>query len=291
MKMVVKGILCAAAAVMCAAAFAGGSKDSSGIPDEITVISRESGSGTRGAFVDLFGVEQKDANGKKADRTAATADISNSTEVVITSVAGNKAAIGYISLGSLNDSVKAVQIDGADATVANIKNGSYKIARPFNVVTKTAGLSETAQDFMTYILSADGQKVIEEKGYISVAKNPAYMAKNLSGKITVGGSSSVFPVMEKLTEAYMKLNPGVTVEVSMSDSGTGVKSAISGVADIGMASRNLKDSETSQGVIGTQIATDGVAVIVNKANPDSNLTKQNVCDIYTGKTAKWSEVQ
>lgn len=290
MKVLTKAILFVMAA-MTSVTFAGGSKDSSGIPDEITVISREAGSGTRGAFIELFGVEQKDANGKKIDKTIATADISNSTEVVITSVAGNKAAVGYISLGSLNDSVKAVQIDGANASVANIKNGSYKIARPFNIVTKTSGVSKLAQDFITYILSDDGQKLVESRGYIASASNPAYIAKNLTGKITVGGSSSVFPVMEKLSEEYMKLNPSVTIEVSMSDSGTGVKSATSGVVDIGMASRDLKDSETSQGVKGTKIATDGVAVIVNKANAASNLSKQNVCDTYTGKATAWSEVK
>lgn len=288
---IVKTLSCIVAASLCVtAAAAMGAKDGTGMKDEITVISRESGSGTRGAFIELFGVEIKNAQGKKVDMTTETADITNSTEVVLTSVAGNASAIGYVSLGSLNSTVKAVKIDGADATVANIKNGSYKISRPFNIVTKEK-LSTAAQEFYRYILSADGQSVIEKNGYIAVAKNPAYMPNVKSGKVTVAGSSSVFPVMEKLAEAFKTVNPGVTVEVSQSDSTTGINSAIQSVCDIGMASRELKDTETSQGVAGTKIAIDGIAVVVNKVNPAVSLTKEQVRKIFTGVFTKWTAVK
>ena len=243
----------------------------------ITVISREEGSGTRGAFIELFGIEKKNAEGKKVDYTIDSADITNSTEVMLTSVAGNNTAIGYISLGSLNNTVKALQIDGADATVANIKSGAYKISRPFNIVTKD-GLSENAQDFIRYILSSDGQSVVEKNGYISAVKNPAYIA-------------TVTPVMEKLAEAYKALNPGMDIEIQMSDSTTGVNSAISGVCDIGMASRGIKDSETAKGAKGTQIALDGIAVIVNKENTLNNASKDSINGIYTGSITKWGDVK
>lgn len=256
----------------------------------ITVISREEGSGTRGAFIELFGIEKKNAEGKKVDYTIDSADITNSTEVMLTSVAGNNTAIGYISLGSLNNTVKALQIDGADATVANIKSGAYKISRPFNIVTKD-GLSENAQDFIRYILSSDGQSVVEKNGYISAVKNPAYIATGKTGKITVAGSSSVTPVMEKLAEAYKALNPGMNIEIQMSDSTTGVNSAISGVCDIGMASRGIKDSETAKGAKGTQIALDGIAVIVNKENTLNNAAKDSINGIYTGSITKWGDVK
>jgi len=284
---IIAGMLVLFSAV--AAVSAAGARDTAGIPDEIAVISREAGSGTRGAFIELFGVEQT-VNGKKVDGTADTADITNSTEVVITTVAGNKAAIGYISLGSLNGTVKAVKIDGADPTVAAVKSGSYKISRPFNIITKTVGSSPAAGEFVRYILSADGQAVIEKNGYISAVKNPPYLANVKTGKVTLAGSSSVFPVMEKLAEAYRLKNPGVTVEVSQSDSTTGINSAIQGVCDIGMASRNPKDSELSQGIRNTVIAVDGIAVIVNRANPVSDIPKDAVRKIYTGDVTEWSRL-
>lgn len=264
-----------------------GKKDGK-IKDSITVISREAGSGTRGAFVELFGVEAKNAQGKKVDMTVDSADITNSTEVVITSVSGNPSSIGYISLGSLNSSVKALEIDGAVASVANIKNGSYKVSRPFNIVTKD-GLSPAASEFKRFILSADGQAIVEKKGYIAVTKNQPYLANVKSGKVTVAGSSSVFPVMEKLAEAFKEVNPGIVVEVSQSDSTTGVNSAIQGVCDIGMASRDLKASET--GVNADKIAIDGIAVVVNKKNPANGLTKEQVRKIFVGEITKWSEVK
>lgn len=255
----------------------------------IDVISREDGSGTRGAFIELFGVEQKDASGEKVDYTTDDAEITNSTEVMITSVAGDKQAIGYISLGSLNDSVKALKIDGAAATVDDIKDGSYKIARPFNIVT-TGEVSDVAQDFINFIFSEEGQKVVEDNGYISQGNQGAYTASGKSGKVTVAGSSSVTPVMEKLAEAYKALNSAVTVEVQQSDSTTGVTSSIEGVCDIGMASRDLKEEETAKGAQGQVIAMDGIAVVVNNENPIEDLTSEQVKDIYVGDTTDWSEL-
>ena len=255
----------------------------------IDVISREDGSGTRGAFIELFGVEQKDASGEKVDYTTDDAEITNSTEVMITSVAGDKQAIGYISLGSLNDSVKALKIDGAAATVDDIKDGSYKIARPFNIVT-TGEVSDVAQDFINFIFSEEGQKVVEDNGYISQGNQGAYTASGKSGKVTVAGSSSVTPVMEKLAEAYKALNSAVTVEVQQSDSTTGVTSSIEGVCDIGMASRDLKDEETAKGAQGQVIAMDGIAVVVNNDNPVDDLTSEQVKDIYVGDTTDWSDL-
>lgn len=262
-------------------------KKTTTIKDPITVISREAGSGTRGAFIELFGVEAKNAQGQKVDMTVDSADITNSTEVVITSVAGNSSSIGYISLGSLNSTVKAVQIDGAVASVDNIKNGSYKVSRPFNIITKE-NLSDAAAEFKRFILSEDGQAIVEKKGYIAVTKNQPYLANVKSGKVTVAGSSSVFPVMEKLAEAFKEVNPGIVVEVSQSDSTTGVNSAIQGVCDIGMASRELKSSET--GVKADKIAIDGIAVIINKNNPVTTLSKEQVRQIFVGEITKWSQL-
>lgn len=266
-----------------------GSADGS-FEGSIDVISREDGSGTRGAFIELMGIEEKNASGEKVDNTTQDAEITNSTEVMITTVAGDAQAIGYISLGSLNDTVKALSIDGAEATVDNIKSGKYKVARPFNIVTK-GDVSAEAQDFIKFIFSEDGQKVVEDNGYISQGNEGAYTAAGTSGKITVAGSSSVTPVMEKLAEAYKTLNPQATIEVQQSDSTTGVTSAIQGVCDIGMASRELKDSETSQGVKAQVIAMDGIAVIVNKDNGINGLTSDQVKSIYVGDTTDWSDLK
>ncbi len=267
------------------------SKDSSSQDASINVTSREDGSGTRGAFIELFGIEEKDDSGKKVDKTTESAAITNSTAVMKTTVANDSDAIGYISLGSLDDTVKAAKIDGAEATAANVKSGTYKVSRPFNVVTNSSKeLSDVAKDFMSFILSADGQKVVEEEGYIPMDASASYSASGLSGKVTVAGSSSVTPVMEKLAEAYKALNPNVTVEVNQSDSTTGVTSAIEGACDLGMASRELKDSETAQGAQNTVIATDGIAVIVNKGNGIESLTSDQVKQIFTGQITKWSEI-
>ena len=264
-------------------------KDSA-LEGPITVISREDGSGTRGAFIELFGIEVKNDAGEKVDMTTDDAEITNSTSVMMTSVAGNTEAIGYISLGSLNDTVKAVKIDGAEAAVDNIKSGTYKIARPFNIATK-GEVSDVAQDFIKYIMSEDGQKVVEDNGYISQGNDGAYESAGLSGKVVVGGSSSVTPVMEKLKEAYVALNPDVTIEVQQSDSTTGMTSAIEGVCDIGMASRDLKDSEIEKGLTGTTIAMDGIAVIVNNDSPVEELSSDSVKGIYTGEITDWADVQ
>ena len=263
--------------------------------DEINVISREDGSGTRGAFIELFGIEQKNAEGKKIDYTTDDCDITNSTSVMMTSVAGNDCAIGYISLGSMNDTVKALLIDGAAASVENIKNGSYKVARPFNIATK-AEVSDAAADFIAFIMSAEGQAVIEANGYIAVVEEAPSFAggklssKIISGKIVIAGSSSVTPVMEKLAEAYEAINPGVEIELQQSDSSSGMTSTIDGVCDIGMASRALKDSEIEKGLTGLTIAMDGIAVIVSLDNPVDGLTTEQVRDIYMGEITEWSEV-
>ncbi len=254
---------------------------------EIGVISREDGSGTRGAFIELFGIEQKNEAGEKVDHTTLDAVITNSTSVMMTTVAGDLYSIGYISMGSLNETIKAVEIDGAAPSVENIKNGSYKVARPFNLATK-AELSEAAQDFVDFIMSADGQKVVEDKGHIAVSENGAYTGHMAEGKIVVSGSTSVTPVMEKLKEAYLAVNPGVTIEIQTSDSSTGVADAIDGTCDIGMASRELKDSELEKGVVPTVIAMDGIAVIVNNQNPVNALTGEQVMKIFTGETTAWS---
>lgn len=263
----------------------------SGSGESINVVSREDGSGTRGAFIELFGIEQEDESGEKVDMTTEAASITNSTAVMMTTVAGDANAIGYISLGSLDDSVKAVKIDGAEATVDNVKSGDYKVSRPFNVVTNTnTELSDVAQDFMNYIMSSDGQAVVAEEGYIPLDGGEAYSASGLSGTVTVAGSSSVTPVMEKLAEAYQALNPDVTIEVNQSDSTTGVTSAIEGACDLGMASRELKDSETSEGAQATVIATDGIAVIVNPESAVEDLTADQVKQIFTGEITSWSEI-
>lgn len=256
----------------------------------ITVVSREDGSGTRGAFIELFGIEEEDASGEKVDMTTLDAEITNSTSVMMTTVSGNTEAIGYVSLGSLNDTVKAVKIDGVEATVDNVSSGDYAIARPFVIVT-TDSLSDVATDFISFIMSDEGQQVITEEGYISIGSQGAYAAAGVSGDLSVGGSSSVTPVMEKLAEAYNALNPDVNIEVQQSDSTTGVTSALEGVVDIGMASRDLKDSELEQGVTGTVIAMDGIAVVVNNENPIDDLSSAAVKSIYTGEVTDWADVQ
>ena len=266
-----------ALALTCAVAFAA--------EGTITVMSREDGSGTRGAFVELTGVEQDDV-----DMTTVDAVITNSTAVMLTSVAGDPAAIGYVSMGSLNETVKAVSVDGNAATVEGIKDGSYTLSRPF-VVTTFGEVGEIAQDFLNYIMSAEGQAIINEEGYIAIDDAAeAYTAAGVSGEITVGGSSSVTPVMEKLAEAYMALNPDVTVIVQQSDSTTGVTGTIEGTVDLGMASRALKAEEEEQGVVGTTIAMDGIAVIVNLENDTENLTTEQIMNIYTGAITDWSEL-
>lgn len=289
------GAVIAALGVM-TAAFAGCSStqenggDAAGTTGKINVCSREDGSGTRSAFIELLGIEEKDASGEKVDRTVATAEITNSTAVMMTTVAGNKQAIGYISLGSLSDDVKALKIDGAAPTVDAVKDGSYKVSRPFNIVTKEGASNPAAEDFIAFIMSEEGQKVVEEEGYISNGNNGAFTSKNPTGTITVAGSTSVSPVMEKLKEAYNTINSGLTIELQTNDSSTGVSSAIDGTCDIGMASRELKDEEVSKGAKATVIATDGIAVIVNNENSFDDLTSEQVKQIYIGEITSWDEL-
>lgn len=280
------GLACAFGSTM---AFA---DDAAKMEGEISVYSREDGSGTRGAFIELFGIEQKDADGNKVDMTTDMAMITNSTAVMMTTVAGDEQGIGYISLGSVNDTVKALKIDDVEATVENVKAGTYKIVRPFNIITngELDKLDEVSADFVSYILSADGQKVIEDNGYIAAVDDAkAYEAAGVSGKVVVAGSSSVTPVMEKLAEAYKALNADTTVEVQQSDSSTGVSMAIEGTCNIGMASREIKDSEVEKGAVATVIARDGIAVIVCPDAPIDGLTTAQVRAIYTGEVETWED--
>ena len=264
--------------------------DASAPSGTISVLSREEGSGTRGAFVELFGVEEENADGEKVDNTTVDAQVTNSTAVMMTGVAQDPQAIGYISLGSLDDSVKALKVDGAEASAENVKNGTYKVSRPFNIVTGDS-LSDVAQDFVDYILSSDGQAIVGED-YIPVDDAAeAYAGTSPEGSVVVAGSSSVSPVMEKLKEGYEAVNPNASIEIQTSDSTTGVESTISGICDIGMASRELKDTETSEGVTGTQIAIDGIAVIVNNENSMTDITSDQVKQIYTGEVTNWEDLQ
>lgn len=253
---------------------------------EITVVSREEGSGTRGAFVELLGVEKKDESGNKVDYTTEEAVITNNTNVMMTTVSGNEAAIGYSSMGSLNETVKALQVNGVDATVSNIQAGAYEVARPFNIATK-GEVSEVAADFISFILSKEGQAVVSENGYIPLENAEAYAGKQVGGKVVVAGSSSVTPAMEKLKEAYAAVNPNAEIEIQTSDSTTGMRSAIDGVCDIGMASRALKDSELEAGLTGAVIAMDGIAIIVNPANPVQSMTVEEIEQIFTGAVTTW----
>lgn len=287
MKLSLKKITALALTVMASASVFAAPKFNS--KKTISVMSREEGSGTRGAFIELFGVEQKNSSGKKVDYTTEEAAITNSTSVMLTSVAGDIYSIGYVSLGSLNDSVKALKIEGVDATVSNIKNKSYKISRPFNIAVKEK-LSAPAQDFVNFIMGSEGQKIVEKNKYIAV-ESKSFTSNKASGKVVVAGSSSVSPVMEKLIEAYKSVNPNARIELQTSDSTTGVTNAANGTCDIGMASRGLKETEKAKGLKEITIAIDGIAVVVNKANPLVNAKIEIVRDIYMGKIQKWSEIK
>lgn len=263
-----------------------GSSDGEKITEDssITVISREESSGTRSAFVELVGVTDEDGN----DITVGTAEINSSTSVVLATVKDNPAAIGYVSLGALNEDVCAVKVDGAEATLENVKSGEYKISRPFNIAYKE-DLSDSGKDFIKFILSKEGQSIVEEEGYISVDATESYSGGNAKGTIKIAGSTSVAPVMKVLAEEYEVLNPDVKVEVTEGGSSAGMTSAIEGACDIGMASRAVKDSEKEQGLIDTKIAIDGIAVIVNKDNGFAKeLTSEQIRKIYTGEIEKWS---
>lgn len=284
-------------AVGCGSSSDSGSSDSSSADskssdwdssNDITIVSREDGSGTRGAFIELFGIEEK-KDGEKVDMTTDDAQITNSTSVMLTTVAGDDYAIGYVSLGSLNDTVKALKIDGEEATEQNIKDGKYKICRPFNIATKKGADNEVAKDFIAYIMSKEGQQVISDNGYIGDDSAEAYAGSKPFGKAVVGGSSSVSPVMEKLIEAYKKVNTGAEIELQTTDSTTGMTSAIDGSYDIGMASRELQDEEKDK-LDSQVIATDGIAVIVNKNNTTDELSSDQIKTIYTGDATTWDEV-
>ena len=257
--------------------------------NDITIVSREDGSGTRGAFIELFGIEEE-VEGEKVDMTTEEAQITNSTSVMLTTVAGDEYAIGYVSLGSLDDSVKALKIDGAEATAENVKSGTYKVSRPFNIATKEGADNEVANDFITFIMSTEGQQVVEENGYIPLDGTQAYEGTAPSGKAVVGGSSSVSPVMAKLIEADKEVNPNAEIELQTTDSTTGMESTINGSYDIGMASRELKDTELSEGLTGQVIATDGIAVIVNNDSTVDELSSEQVKSIYTGEAVTWADV-
>jgi phosphate transport system substrate-binding protein len=273
------GCLLFALTFMLSAASCAAKKD-----ETITVLTREDGSGTRGAFVELF-----ELKGESGDAIKADAEVKNTTSVILTSVAGNKNSIGYISLGSLNDTVKTLQIDGVTPTVENVANGNYKVSRPF-IIAHMNSLSDAAQDFINYILSDQGQEIIDANGYVKMTGTGEYKTGTASGKVVIGGSSSVSPVMEKLKEAYALVNPAISVEIQTSDSSTGLSSAVSGVYEIAMSSRELKDSEIAEGLIHTVIAIDGIAVIVNKENSLSNIKKEQVSGIYKGEITLWSEI-
>lgn len=280
-----KRVLCAAAALCLTAGAAMAEFDAD---KPIDVMAREDGSGTRGAFVELTGVEQK-VDGKKVDMTTEDAQITNNTAVMMSTVAGDEYAIGYISLGSLNETVKAVKVAGAEATAQNVADGAYTLARPFNIAWKEDALSDAGRDFIAYIMSAEGQAIVNENGYVGSADAPAYEAKAVSGKVVVAGSSSVSPVMEKLAEAYKAVNADVDIEIQTSDSTTGMTGAMEGSCEIGMASRELKEAEATA-LTHEAMAMDGIAVIVNNSNPVEELTVEQIAAIYTGEATVWSEL-
>ena len=302
MRKISRVLALAASFVLAAGCMAGcGSKDNGSngsasgsdfdTSNTISVVSREDGSGTRGAFVELTGVEEKNSDGKKVDMTTDEAIISNSTEIMMTTVAGDDYAIGYASLGSVNDTIKALNVDGVEATAENVSNGKYTLARPFNIVTSKSGVSAVAQDFVNFIMSDDGQKIISDNKYIEVDSTGAFESDKSTGSIVVAGSSSVTPVMEKLAEAYKKVNSGAEIEIQESDSTTGVTNAINGTCDIGMASRDLKDTEIKENIEATAIAMDGIAVIVNKNNTLDDITTDQIAKIFKGEVTTWDEVK
>ena len=280
-----KGIACMAAVLMLTASAATAEFDAGRL---INVIAREDGSGTRGAFVELTGVEQKIGD-KKVDMTTEDAQITNNTAVMMAAVAGDSYAIGYVSLGSMNESVKAVKIEDVEATAENVASGSYKIARPFNIAYKADALSELGRDFIAYIMSAEGQAIVNDSGYVAGEDAAAYAAAAVSGKLVIAGSSSVSPVMEKLAEAYQALNTDAEIEIQTSDSTTGMIAAIDGSCEIGMASRELKEAEEAE-LESIAIAMDGIAVIVNHDNPVEALSVEDICAIYTGEATSWEEI-
>lgn len=258
---------------------------------EIDVLTREEGSGTRSAFAELTGLEEKDANGNKVDTTSPEISVTNSTAVMLTSTSQDPQAIGYVSMGSLNDTVKTVAIDGASPTPEAVKDGTYPIARPFLAAVKESELSDSAKDFLAFVLSRQGQDIAQSLGYVPLGDAKEYTPGQAGEKVVIHGSSSVAPLMEKLQEAYLEVQPNAEIELQASDSSTGLKDAAAGIADIGMSSRDLSDSELSQGLTPIIIAQDGIAVIVNPENPIENLDQDQIKEIYQKEVTTWSSLQ
>lgn len=277
----------------------------------ITVISREDGSGTRGAFVEIVGVEDENGN----DLTTTEATIQNQTSGVMQAVGNDPQAMGYISLGSLDDTVKAVNVDGAEASAEAIVAGDYPIARPFLLAWNAEEeLSEVSADFLNFIHSQEGQTVVEEEGYIAVTESgsqaegeeteaaeetegasgaaslPNYepAGEGLEGTIEIVGSTSVTPIMERLAEVYGEYQNGVEINVSSVGSSAGIEAAINGTADFGMSSRALDEDEAGQ-VNSEEIAIDGIAVIVNLDNPVEELSLDTIRSIFLGEITAWEE--
>ena len=273
--------------IICVIAFCGcgNDEDTVGVQGEVSLITREDGSGTRDAFAELLGIV--DENGY--DLISDTAEVTNSTAVMITSVMGNPYALGYISLGSLCDEVKVLSVDGVEPTVQNVKSGDYKVARTFNVVYKDGELSATAEDFMDFVLSAEGQQIVEETGFISAVDGESYTTSGITGKVTLAGSTSVAPVIEAMADKYKELNPDVTIEIQQTGSSAGISSTLEGVCDIGMSSRELKDTELNE-LKCVEIAMDGIVLIVNHENLINNLSSEEINRLYTVEISKWEEL-
>ena len=247
----------------------------------IAVFTREDGSGTRSAFIEITGV---------GDDMYVEAVVQNETAQILTSVETNEAGIGYVSVGSLSDSVKALEIDGVLPSNDTIMDGTYTLQRPFLVVVTDEKKDDPlVQDFIDFMLSAQGQEISASRWTMVLSNAHTYESSGLTGLLTVGGSTSVEPLMQRLREAYIALNPGVEIEVSGGGSGTGINQATEGILDIGMSSRELRDAEKEE-LTDIAIALDGVAVIVNKANPINELSIEQVKEIFTGEKTRWNQI-
>lgn len=264
-------------------------EEPAGMTGEIHVVSREDGSGTRGAFTEITGVLQKE-NGEETDKTFDEAIVQNSTNAVITTVSGDEASIGYISLGSLSDVVKAVKVDGHEATAEKVKSGEYAVARPFNIAYREDKITDLGKDFLAFIMSEEGQKIAEDHGYVSNGNTGAYTPSNMEGSLTIGGSTSVTPLMENLVDAYKAHNPGFKADIQATGSSAGMTAAMEGAVEIGMASRELKDKE-KEALTSEVIAMDGIAVIVNNENSIEDISMDNIRQIFTGELRNWEEVK
>jgi len=247
----------------------------------IAVFTREDGSGTRDAFVSLTGV---------GDDMYVEAVVESETNQILTKIESNDTAIGYVSVGSLNPNVKALEIDGIAPSNETIMDGSYKLQRPLLVCVNADKENDPlVKDFIAFMISAEGQEQSASKWTVIDSDAPSYTSAGLSGVLKVGGSTSVEPLMQKLAEAYIALNPDVDIEISGGGSGTGINEATEGIIDIGMSSRNLKDEEKGA-LTATVIALDGVAVIINPANPITNMTTEQVRAIFTGEITRWNQL-